>query len=90
MFRWRKIKVDMGDTSKTIDQATTSGSRTDRASRTSSPPSSRRGPQGTLAQGGGKTWRSCREAHRARRSGERLRKSIKTHFLRAADRRPTF
>ena len=25
---WRKIKVDMGDTSKTIDQATTSGSRT--------------------------------------------------------------
>ncbi len=25
---WRKIKVDMGDTQKTIDQATTSGSRT--------------------------------------------------------------
>src|SRR5262249_6285421 len=25
---WRKIKVDMGDTEKTIDQATTSGSRT--------------------------------------------------------------
>ena len=25
---WRKIKVDMGDTAKTIDQATTSGSRT--------------------------------------------------------------
>src|SRR5713226_4856735 len=25
---WRKVKVDMGDTSKTIDQATTSGSRT--------------------------------------------------------------
>ena len=25
---WEKIKVDMGDTSKTIDQATTSGSRT--------------------------------------------------------------
>ena len=25
---WRKINVDMGDTSKTIDQATTSGSRT--------------------------------------------------------------
>ena len=25
---WKKIKVDMGDTSKTIDQATTSGSRT--------------------------------------------------------------
>ena len=25
---WRKIKVDMGDTSKTVDQATTSGSRT--------------------------------------------------------------
>src|SRR5947207_14957664 len=25
---WQRIKVDMGDTSKTIDQATTSGSRT--------------------------------------------------------------
>jgi CO/xanthine dehydrogenase Mo-binding subunit len=25
---WRKVKVDMGDTEKTIDQATTSGSRT--------------------------------------------------------------
>jgi nicotinate dehydrogenase subunit B len=25
---WRKVKVDMGDTQKTIDQATTSGSRT--------------------------------------------------------------
>ena len=25
---WKKIKVDMGDTQKTIDQATTSGSRT--------------------------------------------------------------
>ena len=25
---WKKVKVDMGDTAKTIDQATTSGSRT--------------------------------------------------------------
>ena len=86
----RKIKVDMGDTSKTIDQATTSGSRTIERAGPQVRQAAAAARKELLRMAAEKTRRSCREAHRARRSGQRPRKSIKTHFLRAVDRRQTF
>ena len=59
---WQRIKVDMGDTSKTIDQATTSGSRT----------IERAGPQVRQAAAAA---RKELLRHRRRKSSARLPKS---------------
>jgi CO/xanthine dehydrogenase Mo-binding subunit len=85
---WRKIKVDMGDTSKTIDQATTSGSRT----------IERAGPQVRQAAAAARKELLRLAAEKLSAPAEKLTvrdgvvrwQSVQTRFLRATDRRQTF